>query len=87
MLFDGTFWQDDELSALGISPSSAREMGHVPISGPGGSLAMMAALPARFRIYTHINNSNPILDEQSAPRAAVDAAGIVVGDDGMAITV
>ena len=87
VLFDGTFWQDDELSALGISPSSAREMGHVPISGPGGSLAMMAALPARFRIYTHINNSNPILDEQSAPRAAVDAAGIVVGDDGMSITV
>ncbi len=87
VLFDGTFWQDDELSALGISPASAHEMGHVPISGTGGSLAMMAALPARIRIYTHINNSNPILDEHSVPRAAVNAAGVVVGDDGMTITV
>jgi pyrroloquinoline quinone biosynthesis protein B len=87
VLFDGTFWQDDELSALGISTVTAREMGHVPISGPGGSLAMMAALPARIRIYTHINNSNPILDERSAPRAAVNGAGVVVGDDGMTMTV
>lgn len=87
MLFDGTFWQDDELSALGISAISARAMGHVPISGSGGSLAMLAALPARVRVYTHLNNSNPILAEDSAARAAVNAAGVVVGDDGMAFTV
>jgi pyrroloquinoline quinone biosynthesis protein B len=86
VLFDGTFWQDDELSVLGISPISAREMGHVPISGSGGSLAMLATLPARVRVYTHINNSNPILAEDSAARAAVNAAGVVVGDDGMAFT-
>jgi pyrroloquinoline quinone biosynthesis protein B len=87
VLFDGTFWQNDELSALGISAVSAREMGHVPISGAGGSLAMLATLPARVRVYTHINNSNPILAEDSAARAAVNAAGVVVGDDGMAFTV
>jgi pyrroloquinoline quinone biosynthesis protein B len=87
VLFDGTFWQDDELTALGISAISAREMGHVPINGPGGSLALMRTLPARYRIYTHINNSNPILDEHSLARAAVNAAGVVVGDDGMSITV
>jgi pyrroloquinoline quinone biosynthesis protein B len=87
VLFDGTFWQDDELSALGISAISAREMGHVPISGPGGSLGTIAALPARVRVYTHINNSNPILAEDSAARAAVTAAGVLVGDDGMTFTV
>jgi pyrroloquinoline quinone biosynthesis protein B len=86
VLFDGTFWQDDELRALGISAISAREMGHVPISGSGGSLAMLATLPARVRVYTHINNSNPILAEDSAARAAVNAAGVVVGDDGMTFT-
>jgi pyrroloquinoline quinone biosynthesis protein B len=87
VLFDGTFWQDDELSALGISATSAREMGHVPISGSGGSLAMLAALPARVRVYTHINNSNPILAEDSPARVAVNAAGVVVGDDGMTFTI
>jgi pyrroloquinoline quinone biosynthesis protein B len=87
VLFDGTFWRDDELSALGISPYSARAMGHVPIDGPDGSLAVLASLPARIRIYTHINNSNPILIEDSAPRAAVRAAGLVVGDDGLTFSV
>lgn len=87
VLFNGTFWADDELLALGISPLSARAMGHVPISGPDGSLALLNQLPARVRVYTHINNSNPILLEDSAPRTAVRAAGVVVGDDGMTLSV
>lgn len=87
VLFDGTFWRDDELSALGISPHSARSMGHVPIDGPDGSLSVLASLPAAIRVYTHINNSNPVLIEDSAPRAAVNAAGLVVGDDGLTFTV
>lgn len=88
VLFDGTFWTDDELSTLGISALSARQMGHLPISGPGGSLEALAKLPARVRvrIYTHINNSNPILIEDSAARMTVEAAGVRVGDDGMAFT-
>jgi pyrroloquinoline quinone biosynthesis protein B len=87
VLFDGTFWRDDELSALGISPHSARSMGHVPIDGPDGSLAVLASLPAAIRVYTHINNSNPVLIEDSAPRAAVHAAGLIVGDDGLTFAV
>jgi pyrroloquinoline quinone biosynthesis protein B len=82
VLFDGTFWSDNELIALGISPSTAREMGHVPISGRDGSLAALATLTRARRVYTHINNSNPILIEDSPERRAVIDAGLIVGADG-----
>jgi pyrroloquinoline quinone biosynthesis protein B len=86
LLFDGTFWRDDEPIRLGISTRSAREMDHVPISGPGGSLDMLADLPCRHRVYTHINNTNPILVEDSPERAAVVAAGLMVGYDGLQLS-
>ncbi|MGQ0560847.1 MAG: pyrroloquinoline quinone biosynthesis protein PqqB, partial [Gemmatimonadota bacterium] len=57
LLFDGTFWEDDELIALGIGDRTAREMDHLPIAGPGGSLEQLAALPCQYRVYTHINNT------------------------------
>jgi pyrroloquinoline quinone biosynthesis protein B len=82
LLFDGTFWSNDELVALGISSSTARDMGHVPISGPGGSLNVLATLTHARRVYTHINNSNPILIEDSPERRAVIDAGLIVGTDG-----
>lgn len=82
ILFDGTFWGDDELIALGISSRTARAMGHVPISGPGGSLETLSALTPARRVYTHINNSNPILIEDSPERRAVIDAGLIVGTDG-----
>jgi len=82
LLFDGTFWSDDELVALGISPRTARDMDHLPIGGPDGSLELLASLPCRHRVYTHINNTNPILLEASAERAAVVEAGLTVGYDG-----
>lgn len=82
VLFDGTFWSNDELITLGISPSTAREMGHVPISGRDGSLAALATLTHVRRVYTHINNSNPILIEDSPERRAVVDAGLIVGTDG-----
>jgi pyrroloquinoline quinone biosynthesis protein B len=87
VFFDGTFWTDDELTALKISDRSAREMGHLPISSAGGSLERLATLRCRHRVYTHINNSNPMLIEDSAERRAVDAAGVVVGDDGMRFSI
>jgi pyrroloquinoline quinone biosynthesis protein B len=87
VFFDGTFWSDDELIALGVGTRTARELDHVPIAGPGGSLDRLAALPCRHRIYTHINNTNPILLEHSIERAAVDQAGIVVGFDGLRLSV
>ena len=83
VLFDGTFWSDDELIRLGISDRTARQMDHLPISGPGGSLERLAALPSPKRVYTHINNTNPILVEDSPERAEVERHGLVVGADGM----
>jgi pyrroloquinoline quinone biosynthesis protein B len=87
LLFDGTFWTDDELIALGIGSRTAREMDHLPISGPGGSLAQLATLRCRHRVYTHINNTNPMLVEHSPERAQVDQAGLVIGVDGMEIDI
>jgi pyrroloquinoline quinone biosynthesis protein B len=83
VLFDGTFWTDDELITLGISDRTAREMDHLPVSGPGGSLEPLGALPSRHRVYTHINNTNPMLLERSPERRTVDEHGLVVGMDGM----
>jgi pyrroloquinoline quinone biosynthesis protein B len=83
LLFDGTFWSDDELIRLGISDRTAHQMDHVPVSGPDGSLSRLAALPCPRRIYTHINNSNPMLIRDSAERRQVEAAGLAVGEDGM----
>lgn len=85
ILFDGTLFADDELVAAGLGPKTGRRMGHIPISGPGGSLESFRQWPARRKIYMHINNTNPILIEDSPERAAVEAAGIEVAFDGMEI--
>ena len=62
IFLDGTFWTDDELATLGLGKARARDMAHVPIGGPGGSLQKLAAFEGR-RVFTHLNNSNPILRE------------------------
>ena len=87
LLFDGTFWSDDELIALGISDRRARDMDHLPVSGPDGSLTQLARISGPQKLYTHINNTNPMLLEDSAERAAVDRAGLTVASDGMSFTV
>jgi pyrroloquinoline quinone biosynthesis protein B len=83
VLVDGTFWRDDELAQLGISARSAREMGHIPLSGPGGTLEVLAELTGPRKALVHINNSNPILFEDSPERDAVLQAGVEVGYDGL----
>lgn len=86
VLFDGTFWSDDEpLHIPGVS-RTARQMGHLPLSGPGGSLERCAALHRSQKIFIHINNTNPILDEESAEHRMVREAGWEVARDGMEIT-
>jgi pyrroloquinoline quinone biosynthesis protein B len=85
LFFDGTFWRDDELERLGISSRRARDMGHVPILGEGGSLEPLAALGLPFCAYLHLNNTNPVLDSASAERRAVEAAGLRIAEDGMTI--
>jgi pyrroloquinoline quinone biosynthesis protein B len=83
VLLDGTFWSSDELIALGLSKARAEDMAHAPIGGPEGTLAALAAVRARRRIYTHINNSNPILREGSPERRAVLDAGWEIAHDGL----
>lgn len=83
ILFDGTFWRDDELLAIRPGARSAREMNHLPISD--GSLTLLRESPARRKIYTHINNTNPILMPGSSERMQVEDAGIEVAYDGLAV--
>ena len=84
LLLDGTFWRDDEPSR--ILGRTARQMGHLPISGAGGSLERLAGLERARKIFIHINNTNPILDEESAEHRTVREAGWEVAWDGMEIT-
>ncbi|HTT31085.1 MAG TPA: pyrroloquinoline quinone biosynthesis protein PqqB [Solirubrobacteraceae bacterium] len=85
VLVDGTFWRDDELAALGISARSARDMGHLPLSGPGGTLEALAQLERPRKALVHINNTNPILLDDSPERAAVARAGVEVAYDGLEV--
>jgi len=87
LLVDGTFWRDDELARLGISDRTAGQMGHVPLSGPGGTLETLAGLSRPRSILVHINNTNPILLERSPERDAVVRAGVEVGYDGLEVEV
>ena len=83
-MFDGTFWSDGELGLVRPGARSAREMNHLPISD--GSLDLLRQSPARRKIYTHINNTNPILTPGTRERAQVEQAGIEIARDGLEIT-
>jgi pyrroloquinoline quinone biosynthesis protein B len=84
MLFDGTLYDDDEMIAAGAGTKTGRRMGHMPVGGPDGTLAALEGM-ARRRILIHINNTNPILIEDSPERRAVEKAGFEVAQDGMRI--
>jgi pyrroloquinoline quinone biosynthesis protein B len=83
ILFDGTFWSDDELAAVRPGARTAREMNHLPIRG--ASLDFLRQSPASRKIYTHINNTNPILMPGSSERQKLEQAGIAVARDGLEI--
>jgi pyrroloquinoline quinone biosynthesis protein B len=86
VLVDGTFWTDEEMIALGLSRKRARDIGHLPQSGPGGMLEWLEQLPAATRrILIHVNNTNPILDEDSPQRAELTRRGVEVAADGLEI--
>lgn len=85
VLVDGTFWTDDEMVRLEISQKRARDIGHLPQSGEGGMLSVLAPLARPRKILIHINNTNPILREDSPERAELIAAGVEVAFDGMEI--
>ena len=85
VLVDGTFWRDDDLARLGISTRSALDMGHLPLSGPGGTLRVLARLERPRTVLVHINNTNPILLEDSPERDAVLRAGVEIAYDGLEV--
>jgi pyrroloquinoline quinone biosynthesis protein B len=85
VLVDGTFWSADEMIALGFSKKSAADMGHLPQSGEAGMIAVLDSLGARRKVLIHINNTNPILDDDSEQRAILTRHGIEVAFDGMEI--
>ena len=88
VLVDGTFWSDDEMPRLGLSSKSARDIGHLPQSGAGGMIEWLRKLaPTTRRMLIHINNTNPILDEDSAERTALRGEGIEVCEDAATFTV
>ena len=85
VFLDGTCWSDDELIAQGLGTATATSMGHVPVGGPAGSLAALEGLKAGRRVLIHLNNTNPLLDEESAERREAERAGWAVAHDGMEI--
>jgi pyrroloquinoline quinone biosynthesis protein B len=86
VMVDGTFWTDDEMIRLGASKKHARDIGHLPQSGAGGMLEWLDELPAGTRkILIHVNNTNPILDQDSQQAAEVARRGVEVAWDGMEI--
>jgi pyrroloquinoline quinone biosynthesis protein B len=87
VLMDGTFWSRTEMADAGVGQRTAAEMGHLPVGGTDGSAVRLAGLTAGRRIYVHINNTNPILDEQTEEHARIVAAGLEVGWDRMEVEV
>lgn len=87
LLVDGTCWRDDEMPSLGLASKTSRDMGHVPIDGPGGSLERLSPLPIDRKIYIHINNTNPILLDDSPERLCLDRHGMEVAVDGLELEI
>jgi pyrroloquinoline quinone biosynthesis protein B len=85
LFFDGTLWRDDEMITAGLGSKTGQRMGHLSMSGPDGSMALLAATPLGRRIFIHINNSNTALLADSPERQALMSAGWEVAHDGMEI--
>jgi pyrroloquinoline quinone biosynthesis protein B len=83
--FDGTLWSDDEMIKAGLGEKSGRRMGHMSLSGADGTLAAFKELGVHRKVLVHLNNSNPVLLEDSPERAQVVSAGWEVAYDGMEI--
>jgi pyrroloquinoline quinone biosynthesis protein B len=84
VIVDGTFWDDEEPRRTGISSRTATGMGHLPVDGPGGTAERLAALSARC-LYTHLNNTNPLVDPAAPQHKRLARLGIEVAHDGMVI--
>ncbi|SNR54376.1 pyrroloquinoline quinone biosynthesis protein PqqB [Actinomadura mexicana] len=85
VIVDGTFWDDDEPRRSGFTRRTATEMGHLPIIGPGGTAERLAALPAARRLYTHLNNTNPLVDPGHEGHRTLAALGVETAPEGLVI--
>ena len=85
LLVDGTFWEEDEMAIVGVGDKTAADMGHLPQSGPGGMIEVLQPMDKPRKILIHINNTNPILDEDSKQRKILQGEGIEISFDGMDI--
>jgi len=85
VFFDATLWRDDEMILAGVGTKTGRRMGHMSCSGPDGTIAALGPLQAARKIFIHINNTNPLLVEDSPERHAAEAAGWEIAHDGMEI--
>lgn len=85
LFFDGTLWTDDELIVAGVGQKTGRRMGHLPISGPDGSIAALKHVPCGQRYFVHINNTNPLNCETSPERQMAEASGWRIPTDGLEI--
>lgn len=85
LLVDGTFWTEDEMAAVGMGDKKASDMGHLPQSGEGGMMDVLRPMTRPRKVLIHINNTNPILDEESPERQQLVDEGIEISHDGMEI--
>jgi pyrroloquinoline quinone biosynthesis protein B len=86
VLFDGTLWRDDEMVRAGLGPKTGQRMGHMSVSGPDGTVAAFRDIAVARKILVHINNSNPILLDDSIERRALGEEGWEVAYDGMEVS-
>ncbi|WP_288587808.1 MBL fold metallo-hydrolase, partial [uncultured Methylobacterium sp.] len=86
LLFDGTVLADDDMIRAGVGTKTGWRMGHVPMTGEGGSVAALSEVPIGQKVFVHINNTNPVLVEDSPERRSIEAAGWVVAHDGLALS-
>jgi pyrroloquinoline quinone biosynthesis protein B len=87
LLVDGTVWRNDEMQQRGVGTRLGTEMGHLPQSGPGGMIELLDQFSKPRKVLIHINNTNPILDEDSVERAELTQHGIEVSYDGMSFEI
>ena len=86
IFIDGTFWSDDELIRIQGGGKTARQMGHSPISGADGTIERLSGLVGPKKVFIHINNTNPMLDEDSPEYCHVIDSGWQLAFDGMELT-
>jgi pyrroloquinoline quinone biosynthesis protein B len=87
LFFDGTLWTDGEMIASNTGQKTGRRMGHVPVSGSDGSMALLEKLPAVKKIFVHLNNTNPLLIDGSPEQQQAAKQGWLVAHDGMEVEI